>query len=142
MSEMTPDQWRTFASAGTRTGKVGVTRRDGRPMVVPIWFVLDGDDAPVFVTHAQSIKGRSIRRDGRLSLCVDDERPPYAFVRFDGRAEVSDEPAELLAWSTTISERYMGVDLAEEYGRRNAGAGNLLVRLRPERVVSVSVIAD
>lgn len=75
-------------------------------------------------------------------MCVDDERPPYSFVRFDGRAEVSDDPGEMLAWSTTISERYMGAERAEEYGRRNAVPGHLLVRLRPERVVAVSGIAD
>ena len=37
-------EWRAFVSEGTRTGKLATTRHDGRPHVVPIWFVLDGDD--------------------------------------------------------------------------------------------------
>jgi hypothetical protein len=31
MQEMTPDERRAFLMAGTRTGKLGVTRRDGQP---------------------------------------------------------------------------------------------------------------
>jgi nitroimidazol reductase NimA-like FMN-containing flavoprotein (pyridoxamine 5'-phosphate oxidase superfamily) len=44
MPAMTEAEWREFRCAGTRTGKLATTRRDGRPHVVPIWFVLDGDD--------------------------------------------------------------------------------------------------
>ena len=44
-------EWRAFVSEGTRTGKLATVRADGRPHVVPIWFVLDGDDL-VFTTGA------------------------------------------------------------------------------------------
>ena len=47
---MTHDEWRTFVQAGTRTGKLAVARKDGAPHVVPIWFVLDGDDV-IFTTE-------------------------------------------------------------------------------------------
>ena len=50
-------------SEGTRTGKLATTRHDGRPHVVPIWFVLDGDDF-VFNTGEHSIKGRALTRNG------------------------------------------------------------------------------
>jgi hypothetical protein len=36
----------------------------------------------------------------------------------------------------------MGEDLAEEYGRRNAVPGELLVRLTPERTVAEAGVAD
>ena len=39
-------------------------------------------------------------------------------------------------WATKIGARYMGEDRAEEFGRRNAVAGELLVRLTPDRVVA------
>lgn len=44
---------------------------------------LDGDDV-VFMTSADTIKGKSILRDGRVALCWDDERPPFAFVTLRG----------------------------------------------------------
>jgi nitroimidazol reductase NimA-like FMN-containing flavoprotein (pyridoxamine 5'-phosphate oxidase superfamily) len=58
---MTEVEWRAFLEAGTRTGKLATTRRDGRPHVVPIWFVLDGDEV-VFNTGAGTVKGRSLAR--------------------------------------------------------------------------------
>lgn len=138
---MSPDAIRAFLAHGRRTGKLGVAMKDGHPHVMPIWFVLDGDDV-LFTTAADTVKGRWIRRDGRLSLCVDEELPPYAFVHVRGHANVSEELSEMLHWATLIGGRYMGADRAQEYGRRNAVAGELLVRLQPERVIGKTGIAD
>ena len=44
MQEMTQEERRAFLMEGTRTGKIGITRRDGQPCVLPVWFVLDGDN--------------------------------------------------------------------------------------------------
>ena len=37
------NEQRAFLLYGTRTGKLATVREDGRPHVVPIWFVMDGD---------------------------------------------------------------------------------------------------
>jgi PPOX class probable F420-dependent enzyme len=124
-----------FLSAGTRTGKLAFTAADGRPLVAPIWFVVEHGEI-VFTTHGDTAKGRAIRRDGRLALCVDLETPPYAFVQVQGTATVSEEPDELLAAATALGARYMGADRAEEFGRRNGVPGELLVRLRPTKVIA------
>jgi PPOX class probable F420-dependent enzyme len=134
-------QWRAFVSEGTRTGKLATTRHDGRPHVVPIWFVLDGTDF-VFNTGDHTIKGRALRRTGIAALCVDDERPPYAFVSVTGTVSISEDPEELLRWATAIGGRYMGADRAEEFGRRNAVPGELLVRLHADHVLAEAGIAD
>jgi PPOX class probable F420-dependent enzyme len=139
---MAADEARAFLSQGTRTGKLAVVRRDGSPLVTPIWFCLDDDGAPVFTTGADTAKGRALRRDPRCSLCVDEDSPPFSYVRVDGVAAVSEEPDELLRWATRIAARYMGPDGAEAYGRRNAVPGELLVRLRPTKVVALADIAD
>lgn len=139
---MTSDDTRAFLMAGTRTGKLAVVTQAGAPLVVPIWFVVDDDDSLVFTTGADTMKGRAIRRDPRVSICVDDDRPPFAFVRVDGTAEVSDDVAAMRPWATAIARRYMGDALAEEYGTRNAVVGELLVRVRPTRVVALAGIAD
>jgi hypothetical protein len=138
---MSPDEIRAFLGHGRRTGKLAVAMEDGHPHVMPIWFVLDGDDL-VFNTGADTVKGRWIRRDGRVSLCVDEEVAPYAFVHLRGRTTVSEDPDELLHWATLIAARYMGEERAEEFGRRNAVPGELLVRLRRERVIAESGVAD
>jgi PPOX class probable F420-dependent enzyme len=138
---MTDSEWRAFISAGTRTGKLATTRRDGRPHVMPIWFVLDGDDI-VFNTGADTVKGRNLRRTGVASLCVDDENPPFAFVTISGPVTLSDDVEAMLPLSIRIGARYMGEDKGEQFGRRNAVPGELLVRLRAEHVVAQRDVAD
>jgi PPOX class probable F420-dependent enzyme len=138
---MQREEWHAFLSEGTRTAKVATTRNNGRPHVAPVWFVLDGDDV-IFNTSTSSVKGKALRRDGYVSLCVDDERPPFAFVLVEGRAEVSEDLEEQLPWATVIAGRYMGEELAQEYGVRNAVEGALLIRVRPERVVAMRNVAD
>lgn len=135
-------EWRGFLSAGTRTGKLAVVRKDGSPHVTPVWFVLDDSGDIVFNTGASTLKGRSLRRLGRASMCVDDERPPFAFVRVDGPVALDEDPDEMLRWATVIGGRYMGAENAEAFGRRNAVPGELLVRLTPERVTALADIAD
>ncbi|MGC4934445.1 PPOX class F420-dependent oxidoreductase [Gordonia sp. DT30] len=130
-----------FLSAGTRTGKVGYVSASGRALVAPIWFIVD-DGKLVFNTGADTAKGRALTRDPRITLLVDDENPPFSFVQVQGNAQVSEDPDDLLDAATRIAARYMGRDHADEYGRRNAVPGELLVRVTPTKVNAVFDIAD
>lgn len=140
MEEMTPEETREFLLQGTRTGKLATVRPDGSPHVVPIWFVLDGEDV-VFTTWHTTVKAENLRQNPRASLCVDEEAPPFAFVSIEGQVEVQEQADDLLTWTTRIARRYMGPELAEAYGRRNAEPGELLVRLRPEKTIARKEIA-
>jgi PPOX class probable F420-dependent enzyme len=124
-----------FLTEGTRTGKIGWTAKDGRPLVAPIWFLVE-DATIVFNTNRDTAKGRAFARDPRVVLCVDLERPPYAFVQVQGSVTLSEDPDELLRTATELGGRYMGADRAEEYGKRNAAPGELVVRLHPSKVVA------
>jgi PPOX class probable F420-dependent enzyme len=134
--------WREFVSAlPARTGKLGVVRADGSPHVAPVWTDLDGDDV-VFTTSANTIKGKAILRDGRVTLCWDDERPPFSFVTLAGTATTSTDPDELRHWAIRIAGRYMGADRAEEYGRRNAVPPEMVVRVTPTKITAKVDVAD
>lgn len=137
---MTEDEWQAFISEGTRTGKLSTIREDGGPHVVPVWFLLDGSDL-VFTAEDRTVKSQNLLRDNRAALCVDDERPPFSYAVLRGRAEISEDPGQLLTWATNIAARYMGQDLAEEFGRRNSVPGMFLVRLRIKHVTAYSDIA-
>jgi len=142
MRRMNEAEVRAFLTFGTRTGKLGVTRLDGSPMVVPIWFEMDDDGTLLFTTWGESIKGKSLRRDGRVSLCVDEDTPPYAYVRVDGTTTLLDDRELLRTWAARIGGRYMGAERAAEYGARNGVEGELLVRITPTRIVAQAGIAD
>ncbi|MEU6990196.1 PPOX class F420-dependent oxidoreductase [Streptomyces sp. NPDC046465] len=139
--KMTDDEWRAFVSHGTRTAKLSTVRADGSPHIAPIWFLLDGDDL-VFNTGKETVKGRNLARDGRVALCIDDDRPPFAFVVLQGRAELSEDLDQLRHWAARIGARYMGEDRAEEFGKRNGVPGELLVRVRIDKTLAQEGVAD
>ena len=124
-----------------RTAKLGTVTASGHPHVAPVWVARDGDRL-VFNTGASTAKGRALQRDARVSLCFDDETPPFAFVIIQGTVEISQDPAELLRWATTIAGRYMGETAAEQFGRRNAVPGELLVIVTPQRILGEVGVSD
>jgi PPOX class probable F420-dependent enzyme len=139
--QMTNDEYRIFMLERARTAVLATVRVDGSPHVAPIWFDLDGETL-VFTTGERTVKGRNMRRDGRVSLCIDEEEPPFHFVVIEGAADLAAGSADLLYWATRIGGRYMGAGRADEYGRRNAVEGELLVRVTPQKVVAYKNISD
>jgi PPOX class probable F420-dependent enzyme len=139
--EMTAAEYREFLLGSVRTATLATVRADGRPHAAPIWYHLD-DNTFVFTTGEDTVKGRNMRRDGRVSLCIDDERPPFHFVIVEGVATLTADDPDLLLWATRLGGRYMGEDEAEAFGRRNAVPGELLVRVAPTKVLAYMDIAD
>jgi PPOX class probable F420-dependent enzyme len=135
------DEVAQFLSAGTRTGMLGYVAPDGRPLVAPVWFIVDNGEL-VFNTGRDTAKGRALARDSRVVICVDDPHPPYSFVQVQGTAYVKDGAEDLLEIATRIGRRYMGAHRAKEFGERNAVSGELMVRVHPTKVNSAFNIAD
>lgn len=134
MASISDPEVRAFLTEGTRTGKLGYTAPGGRPLVAPVWFIVE-DGELVFNTGKDTAKGRSLARDPRVAISVDLEREPYGFVQVQGTAELSEDPAELLRTATAIAGRYVP-GRAEEFGRRNGVPGELVVRVRPAKVIA------
>ena len=139
--EMTAEEYRKFLLGSARTAVLGTVRADGRPHTAPVWYDLDGETF-VFMTGENTVKARNMRREPRVSLCVDDSEPPFHFVIAEGPAELSAGDPEMLRWATSIGGRYMGEDQAETFGRRNAVEGELLVRVTPIKVLAYTNIAE
>lgn len=141
MKKMTKAEAYEFLATGTRTGKLATVRADGRPHVAPIWFVLDGEDL-IFNTWHESVKGKNLQRDGRVALTVDEEASPYAFVLVEGTVEITDDDLEeSKKWATRIGGRYMGEERAEEFGERNGVPGELLVRIKVDKIIAQKELA-
>jgi PPOX class probable F420-dependent enzyme len=126
---------------GTRTAKIAIVLKDRRRLVTPVEYVVEGDGTTLLTTGNRTVDGRERERDARVSVCVEDDRPPFAFVRVDGVAELSEDPAELQLCATRIAERYMGKERAQEFGQRNSAPGEIVVRVRPTRTVGQAELA-
>jgi PPOX class probable F420-dependent enzyme len=155
MAEMSKKEIRKFLMQGTFTGKLSTVKKDGSSHIVPIWFVLDDGkkkksatarrakvDDIIFTTNGTSVKAKNIQRDSRVSICVDDQTPPFSFVVVYGTAKIHRyKQRELFRFATKIAQRYMGKEKAELYGRRNSTEGEVLVRIKPTRIIAEKDIA-
>jgi PPOX class probable F420-dependent enzyme len=145
MTRMTRPEIFEFLSSGTRTAHVASTRADGGPHVAPVWFLAEGTQESFviqFTTGASSVKGRTLQRDSRVALTVDDSHRPFAFVIVEGTVELSEDPNRLLDVATRLGEKYMGPGRAVEFGKRNAVAGELLATVNPLKVIGEKDLAD
>ena len=151
---MSRKEIRKFLMQGTFTGKLATVKKDGSSHIVPIWFVLDGgdnksrsgrkgkDDDIIFTTDSTSVKAKNIQHDNRVSICVDDQTPPFSFVVVYGTAKIHRyNQRELFRFATKIARRYMGKENAELYGKRNSTEGEVLVRIKPTRIIAEKEIA-
>jgi PPOX class probable F420-dependent enzyme len=148
MSGMSKTQIRRFLNKGTFTGKLATVKKDGSSHVVPIWFVLEyrnneGNLGNIyFTTFIGSVKVENIQRDNRISICIDDQTPPFTFVTIHGTAKVyTYKQKEVLKWATRIAKRYVGKKDSKAYGERNSGEGAILVRIKPAKIIAEKDIA-
>lgn len=138
---LSPAEALDWVFAQPRTAKLGIVTASGAPLVAPVWVARDGDRL-VFNTGADTAKGRALARDPRVSLCFDDEAPPFSFVIVNGTAATSEDLPEVRRWAAEIGGRYMGADQAEAYGERNGVPGELLVTVTPTKITGALDVAD
>jgi hypothetical protein len=106
---------------------------DGQPHAVPTWY--EYDDGQI-VLHAglRSRKYRNLRQNDRMSICVDTKTAPYQAVVVYGRASLQvgrdDERLRRMAVA------YLGDAVGNIYADTVGGEETVIVRVRPERIVS------
>ena len=84
-------------------------RPDGRPHLVPIWFVVEGEHWYV-CTSPTSIKARNIRANPSVALALEDGDHPYVV---EGQARPVDATAGVVQkfkakydWDITVDGQY------------------------------------
>lgn len=140
MRPMSRERAVEFLTAAARTGSIATVAENGRPHVVPIWYIVEGDEV-VFTTWHTSVKARNLASTGRAAMTIDDEDPPFSYLMVEGPVTISDDPAESRRVATLAGGKYMGADRAQEFGARNGVAGELVVRLRIEHLIGADEVA-
>ena len=143
MTEMSKAEVARFLMQGTFTGKLATVKKDGSPHVVPIWFVVKNGKGRgkggniILTTGDTSVKANNIQHNDRVSICIDDQKPPFSFVTIHGTAKIIPyKQKEVLEWATKIAGRYVGKKNAKTYGEVNSGEGAVLVRIKPTKVIA------
>ncbi len=121
MAEQSAETWRGRVGRMDKTevdsflaeGKVcrlACLDQDGWPYIVPVWFQW-ADGGFWIIPRERSVWAGYLKRDGRVSLSIDDDGAPYRKVIAKGVAELVEEPnvgGRWVAIARDMSYRYLG----------------------------------
>jgi hypothetical protein len=134
-NRMTKKEWVRFIKK-RRVGVLGTIGKGGETVLTPIWYIWRSGKI-LMRTARESVKAQNILRDSRASLCVQEERPPYASVTVYGRATVEDETPGL---DYDIAKRYLGTIAGRAYLQIAAEnvqqGGEVTLVLTPEKALT------
>ncbi|MEW6296664.1 MAG: pyridoxamine 5'-phosphate oxidase family protein [Thermodesulfobacteriota bacterium] len=100
---MTRAEQETFL-AEVHVGILSIPEEGRGPLTVPIRYAYEPGGELWFVTARSSRKGRLLVPGRRVSLCAQDERPPYKYVSIGCDAPYSGVDGEREAGYVTNSE--------------------------------------
>lgn len=116
--------------AAVHVGVLTVSLGEGRgPLATPVWYSYQPGGQVSVTSGGNSRKARAIAAAGRLSLCAQDEAPPYKYVTVEGPAVI--EPAEL-ADRVAIARRYLGAADGDAWIAANPDVDDVTIRMTPE----------
>ncbi|MGB3714072.1 MAG: pyridoxamine 5'-phosphate oxidase family protein [Candidatus Promineifilaceae bacterium] len=119
---------------------IGIPQQGRGPLTVPVWYTYQPNGEFHIWTGGSSRKARLIREANRFSLCVQQETPPYKYVSVEGSV-ISIEPIHLERELRPLVYRYYSPEKGERFleslGGKSAGTGDVLIRMKPERWLSM-----
>jgi PPOX class probable F420-dependent enzyme len=121
--------------AGVHVGVLSVSAADGAaPLTVPVWYSYEPGGPVSLITGRRTRKAVAIEAAGRFSLCAQDERSPYKYVTVAGPAAIRGDATE--DERRALARRYLGVTGGDAFVEAEPGAGNVVIRMTPERWLS------
>jgi PPOX class probable F420-dependent enzyme len=135
---MSADEVRDFL-AEQKTVSVATIGPRGRPHLVPLWYVPEGDELIAW-TFRKSQKAKNLERDPHATLQVEAgvEYQELRGVMFECDVEVDQEPAQVAEYGRKIFTRYGGGELVQEAREmvERQAPKRIGMRFRPTRTVS------
>jgi PPOX class probable F420-dependent enzyme len=139
MAKMSNEERERFL-ADLHVGVLAVERADRAPLAVPIWYAYEpGGEVSIWTTEG-TLKDKLIRAAGRFSFTVQDEAPPYKYVTVEGDVTFvgpADEPE-----ARKIAIRYLGEEAGNAFADENHSPSSIVIRMRPQRWLSVDYLSE
>ncbi len=131
---MSKDEREAFL-AGLHVGVVSMNREGLGPLSAPIWYGYE-DGEVIFAIGESSLKSPLMKIGDRLSLVVQNESAPYAYVSVEGPV-VTREAANLDRDIRPMAIRYLGEKVGNQYADGTGDAGQLVIKMKPEKWLTV-----
>lgn len=100
--------------AGTHIAVLSLNQPGRGPLSAPVWYWYEPGGELWFETEPESRKGQLLEVGTRVSLCVQDEKPPYAYVSVEGPIkEIAED--DLHQHQIPMAVRYLGEKAGREF---------------------------
>ena len=116
-------------------GVLSIPQEGRGPLTAPIWYCYAPGESLWVMIGQDSRKARLLEEGTRVSLCAQNEAPPYAYVTAEG-------PVVSIAPGTDddilkLASRYLGEEEGKVYAERMPTGSSLTVTVRPETWLAV-----
>jgi PPOX class probable F420-dependent enzyme len=111
--DMLPSERRSFVRTH-RTCVFGTARRADGPAMSIVYYVPTADDELLVSTMRDRGKAKAVGRDGKVSLCVLDERWPFSYLQVYGDATVDEDPDLVVDVMMAVAGRMSGEPLGDD----------------------------
>lgn len=121
---------------------VGTIGRDGAPQLSPVWYIYEEGRFYIGIT-SDTAKYRNLRRDPRISLCIDGGREDVRTVMVTGTVELYEKAHPLQAsmrWRL-ISHYIADVEDARRYAESSKDWDAVLVVVTPDKLITQNFAA-
>jgi PPOX class probable F420-dependent enzyme len=110
-------------------------RPDGRPHIVPVWFVMDDDSILIF-SIPDNQKVRNLRQNPNVMLALDDTHGGDDVVMIEGRAELLSDPSVSATATPAFATKY-AKQIAQLFSdpRGMATQYSQAIRITPTRIL-------
>jgi len=111
--DMLPSERREFVRTH-RTCAYGYARRADGPAMSIVYYVPTDTDELLISTMRGRAKAKAVLRDEKVSLCILDERWPFAYLQVYCDARLDDDPKLVVAVMMAVGGRMSGTPLDEK----------------------------
>jgi hypothetical protein len=118
-----------------RTCVFGYSRKQHGPAMTIVYYVLNGDDELLISTMAARGKAKAVDRDGRVSLCILDEKWPPGYLQVYGIGAVDRDPDLAADVLTRVVGLMAGAEVPEsrrpQIAQMARDEERVVIRVRP-----------
>lgn len=141
MPSMSPSEIDDFLQEA-RHAIVGTVGRDGTPQLSPVWYIYENGRFYIGITSGTA-KYRNLRRDSRISLCIDGGREDVRTVIVTGTAELYEKthPLQVSMRWRLISHYIADAEEARRYAESSRDWDAVLVVVTPQKIITQNFAA-
>lgn len=125
-----------------RHAVVGTISRDGAPQLSPVWYIYEEGCFYIGIT-SDTAKYRNLRRDPRISLCIDGGREDVRTVMVAGTVELYEKthPLQVAMRWRLITHYIADPEEARRYAESSKDWDAVLVVVTPDKLITQNFTA-